>query len=70
MSPHDVLKEHDITPTIDAERAYRLVCEKGYALGLGDARGDQSELQSRLRYIAKLEQVLTEIALLAERVKR
>ena len=69
MNPHDVLKEHDITPTIDAERAYRLGCEKGYKLGLEDAKGDESLLRLREHKIKKLEQVLTEIGLMARRTR-
>lgn len=61
-TPHDVLKQHDITPTIDAERAYRLGCEKGYKLGVKDATGDQSRIR-------RLEQVLTEIGLMVSRTR-
>ena len=70
MTPHDVLKQHDITPTIDAERAYRLGCEKGYRLALDDAKGDESLLRLREQKIKKLEQILTEIRLIAERCTR
>lgn len=75
-TPHDVLKEHDITPTADAERAYRLGCELGYELGVQDAKrdmGPERELRSERdklgQKVARLEQILTEIGLLSRRAR-
>ena len=60
VSAHDRLKARGITPTRDAERAYRL--------GVGDGervlRGERDELAQRVAY---LEQLLTEIGLLSRR---
>ena len=62
MTPHDVLKQHDITPTIDAERAYRL----GYAQAERELRQDRDELGQK---VARLQQMLVEIGLLARRAR-
>ena len=69
MTTHDNLKKAGITPTIDAEKAYRLGCEDGYRLGVKDATGDQVELRVAKERAAWLERVLTEISLLAGRAR-
>ena len=62
MSAHDKLKAKGITPTIDAERAYRL----GYAQAERELRQDRDELGQK---VARLQQMLTEIGLLARRAR-
>lgn len=70
MSPHDVLKDAGITPTIDAEKAYRLGCEGGYKLGLEDAKPELSDSYDELlAKVKRLEQVLMEIGLMARRAR-
>ena len=59
MSAHEDLKRAGIVPTIDAEKAYRL--------GQDHSKRYVGELLER---IARLEQVLTEIKLMAERSTR
>jgi hypothetical protein len=60
VSAHDRLKDAAITPTIDAERAYRL----GYDQAELELRRDRDELAQK---VARLEQLMTEIGLLARR---
>lgn len=62
MSAHDKLKAEGITPTIDAERAYRL----GYSQAEREIRQERDELAQK---VARLEQALTEIGLLARRAR-
>lgn len=62
MTAHDVLKRADITPTIDAERAYRL----GYEQAERELRRDRDELAQK---VARIEQVLTEIGLMVRRAR-
>ena len=62
MSAHDRLAAKGITPTIDAERAYRL----GYAQAERELRQERDELAGK---VARLEQILTEIGLLARRAR-
>jgi hypothetical protein len=60
MNSHDRLKARGITPTIDAERAFRL----GYDQAQAEARASERRLSDR---VARLERVLTEISLQAGR---
>ena len=69
MSTHDVLKEAGITPTTDAEKAYRLGCEGGYKLGLEDAYAERSSYDQLVQKVRRLERALTEIGLLARRAR-
>ena len=62
MSAHDKLRAKGITPTIDAERAYRL----GYAQAERELRQDRDELGQK---VARLEQMLTEIGLMVRRAR-
>ncbi len=62
MSEHDRLSARGITPTIDAERAYRL----GYAQGERELRSERDQLAQK---VARLEQILTEIGLMARRAR-
>ena len=63
MNTAERLKAQDITPTIDACRAYRLGREQAMPL----TRWSLREAEKR---IDKLERALTEIALQAQRVIR
>lgn len=60
MSAHDRLKKAGITPTTDAERAYRL----GYEQAERELRQERDSLGQK---VARLEQLMTEIGLLARR---
>ena len=62
MSAHDRLNAKGITPTIDAERAYRL----GYAQAERELRRDRDELAQK---VARLQQMLTEIGLMVRRAR-
>lgn len=70
LSVHDILKAHDIVPTMDCEKAYKLGCEKGYSLGVEDAKGDESAARRAESRVQDLEIQLREMKLMAERVLR
>lgn len=58
MTPHDNLKEAGITPTIDAEKAYRL-----------GQRAAQAELQEAQERLERFGRALVEIHLITQRTR-